>query len=75
MNHQSSPFGKASTAAGSAVHDINNKIGVILSYCELLENHCQLGTRATIDLETIREAAEALAMMVARLSDLNKEQL
>ncbi len=68
MKHQSS-------ATGTAVHDLNNTIGVILARCELLEQHCQLGTRATTDLEAIRKAAEALATMVSRLSDSNKEQL
>jgi len=48
----------SATATVTAVHDLNNKIGVILARCELLEQHCQLGTRATSDLETIRKAAE-----------------
>jgi len=64
MNHQSS-----ANATGTAVHDLNNKIGVILTRCELLEQHCQLGTRATTDVEAIRKAAEALATMVNRLSN------
>jgi hypothetical protein len=41
----------------------------------LLETHCQLGAKATTDLEAIRKAAEALATMVKKLPDAHREQL
>jgi signal transduction histidine kinase len=66
---------KTSSTAGNAVHDLNNKIRIILARCDLLETHCQLGTKATTDLEAIRKAAEALATMVNQLPDVHREQL
>jgi hypothetical protein len=67
--HQSSVF-----TISSAVHDLNNKIGIILTRCDLLETDCQLGTRATANLKAIRKAAEALAAMVSQLGEANREQ-
>lgn len=56
------------------VHDVNNKIGIILTRCDLLETHSRLGTRATADLQAIREAAEALAVLVHRGPGANKKE-
>jgi signal transduction histidine kinase len=54
---------KPTTASGITVHELNNKLYIILTHCELLEMHSQLGKRATADLNAIRQAAETLAAM------------
>jgi signal transduction histidine kinase len=54
---------KAKTAPGIAVHDLNNKLHIILTNCELLKMHSQLDKRAVAELRAIREAAETLASM------------
>lgn len=57
---------KPTTTRGITVHDLNNKLYIILTRCELLEMHSQLGKRAIADLQAIREAAETLAAMARK---------
>jgi signal transduction histidine kinase len=46
------------------IHDLNNKLGVILARCDLLATHSQLGERASADLHAIKQAAEELAVII-----------
>lgn len=57
---------KPAAASGITIHDLNNKLYIILTRCELLEMHSQLGKRATADLQAIREAAETLVAMARK---------
>ena len=63
MRDQSSPS-RLQNIAVLPIHDVNNKLGVIIARCDLLATHSQLGERASADLDAIKEAAQALAVMV-----------
>lgn len=63
MADKRSSASKPTTDLGITVHDLNNKLYIILTHCELLKMHSQLGKRATADLQAIRHAAETLAAM------------
>ena len=54
------------TTPAATAHALNNKIGIILARCDLLEIHSQLNRQGNEDLHSIREAAEALAAMVRK---------
>ncbi len=46
------------------IHALNNKLGVILTRCELMSSRPGLDAKSSEDLQTICDAAEAMAEMV-----------
>ncbi len=58
------------TSEGSAptmpplVHDLNNKVFIILSHCHLMSLQCPLDSKSSRHLQAIRNAAQCIADIV-----------
>ena len=56
----------ATQALLTFVHDLNNLLGVILTYCALLESEATEGEMAS-DIGTIRQSAQAAVALARQL--------
>ncbi len=48
----------------SLAHDLNNKLGIILTHCDLVSRHIPAESKSSKHLRAIRNAAQAIADLI-----------